>query len=367
MIDARWIAFAVTVGISGLSPQAAPPRPAPPPVAAPSAATGTLIVLNKAEASASLIDLALGKEVARVATGVGPHEVAVSADGRTAVVADYGEQQPGSTLTLFDVATAKKLKTIDLSPHRRPHGLAWLGEEARVLVTSETSQALLVVDLDAGKVDAVLSTKQQATHMVALSPKLDLAFTANIGSGSLTVLDLVGETSLGNVVTGAGCEGIDVTPDGRFVWTANRAADTVSVVDVATRTEIAELACPSFPIRAKVTPDGRHVLVSCAKSGDVALFDAKERTLVARLKTVAAPAPAAGDASTLGSDFAGSSAPVGILIHPDGRHAYVAHGNADAIGIVDLETRQPIGTLSAGRVPDGLGWTSIVVEAGARK
>lgn len=362
----------VLASVGALAWQAAPPPPAPPPPApapAPSTATGTLIVLNKAEASASLIDLALGKEVARVATGVGPHEVAVSADGRTAVVADYGEQQPGSTLTLFDVATAKKLKTIDLSPHRRPHGLAWLGEEARVLVTSETSQALLVIDLDAGKVDAVLSTKQQATHMVALSPKLDLAFTANIGSGSLTVLDLVGETSLGNVVTGAGCEGIDVTPDGLFVWTANRAADTVSVVDVATREEVAELPCASFPIRVKVTPDGRHVLVSCAKSGDVALFDAKERTLVARLKTVAAPAPAAGgaDQSTLGAEFAGSSAPIGILIHPDGRHAYIAHGNADAIGIVDLETRQPVGTLAAGKVPDGLGWSAIVVEASARR
>ena len=45
------------------------------------APAGTLVVLNKSEASASLIDLASGKEVARIAVGDGPHEAATSPDG----------------------------------------------------------------------------------------------------------------------------------------------------------------------------------------------------------------------------------------------------------------------------------------------
>ena len=49
--------------------------------------TGTLVVLNKAEASASLLDVATGHEIARLPTGDGPHEAAISPDGRTAVVA----------------------------------------------------------------------------------------------------------------------------------------------------------------------------------------------------------------------------------------------------------------------------------------
>ncbi len=48
--------------------------------------TGTLIVLNKDGASASLLDRATGKEFARLDTGTGPHEVAVSPDGTIAVV-----------------------------------------------------------------------------------------------------------------------------------------------------------------------------------------------------------------------------------------------------------------------------------------
>lgn len=288
--------------------------------------------------------------------------MSVSPDGLIAVVADYGDQQvAGSTLTLFDVVAAKVVKTLDLAPHRRPHGILWLGEEARVTVTSETSKALLLVDLEAGVVDAVIKTDHEASHMVAVAPACDPAYTANLGSGTISILDLVGATSLGDVKTGAGCEGIDVTPDGAFVWTANRAADTVSVVDALKRSVVATLPCPKFPIRCKVTPDGERVLVSCAQSGDVALFDAKERKLLARIAT-ALPRPAgATDPSTLGDDFAGSSVPIGILIHPDGKLAYVAHGNADVVSILDLETRRQGGTLATGKGPDGLGWSALTV------
>ena len=48
--------------------------------------SGTLVVLNKTEATASLIDLASGRVHATLPTGDGPHEAAVSPDGRTALV-----------------------------------------------------------------------------------------------------------------------------------------------------------------------------------------------------------------------------------------------------------------------------------------
>ena len=62
--------------------------------------TGTVVVLNKAEASASLLDAGTGRELAKVQVGSGPHEVAISPDGTTAVVANYGQRQPGNTLTV---------------------------------------------------------------------------------------------------------------------------------------------------------------------------------------------------------------------------------------------------------------------------
>src|SRR5689334_10520463 len=97
----------------------------------------TLIVANKAEATVSLIDLASGKVAATLPVGTGPHEVAVSPDGRLALIANYGTgQQPGSSLTLIDVPGAKVVKTIGLGEHLKPHGMAFLGND-RALVTSE--------------------------------------------------------------------------------------------------------------------------------------------------------------------------------------------------------------------------------------
>lgn len=69
-------------------------------------AAGTLVVANKAEATVSLVDVASGEVVATLPTGAGPHEVAVSPDGRTALVADYGGREPGRTLTVIDLTPA---------------------------------------------------------------------------------------------------------------------------------------------------------------------------------------------------------------------------------------------------------------------
>ena len=191
----------------------------------------TLIVANKAEATVSLIDLASGKIVATLPVGTGPHEVAVSPDGRLALIANYGTgAQPGSSLTLIDIPSAKVVKTIDLGEYRRPHGMAFIGND-RALVTSEANKALLEVDVAAGKVVRALPTGQEISHMVAVTPDGSRAFVANIRSGSITAFDLKEGKKIADVQTGAGAEGIAVTPDGRQVWVTNREADTVAVVD----------------------------------------------------------------------------------------------------------------------------------------
>src|SRR5262245_44985702 len=146
---------------------------------------GTLIVLNKADATASLIDLATGAVAATVPTGVGPHEAAVSPDGRLAVASNYGTREaPGSSLTVIDVPGATVARTIDLGEHRHPHGVAWLPDGKRVAVTAEESRALLLVNVPDGAVEAVIGTDQDVSHMVVVSPDGVRAYVASIGSGS---------------------------------------------------------------------------------------------------------------------------------------------------------------------------------------
>ena len=145
-----------------------------------------LLIGNKADDTLSFVDVRTLREIAKTTTGRGPHEVAVSPDGRLAVVADYGDQRPGSTLTILDLEKRVAARKVDLAPHQRPHGIVWLGEEMRVAVTSETSKALLIVDLEAGKVEKAIATGQDVSHMVALTPDQRFAITSNIGSGTTT-------------------------------------------------------------------------------------------------------------------------------------------------------------------------------------
>lgn len=321
---------------------------------------GTLIVLNKSDHTASLIDLQSRKEIATLPTGVAPHEVTVSPDGAWAVVANYGTgSQPGNSLTVLDLSAKKKLRDLNLGEYKRPHGITWAGKNT-VAVTVEANKALLLVDIQTGKVLQAIETDQNVSHMVVVSQDRSRAFVANIGSGSLTVIDLKENKRVRNIPTGAGAEGIDITPDGREVWVTNRGANTVSVVDAMTLDITATLYSESFPIRAKVTPDGKHVLVSNAQSGDVTVFDAKEKKEIRRVKMEFSPVVDA-DQRLFGNQFGTSPVPVGILIDPTGTFAFIANTQADVVTMIDLREWKITDRLIAGKEPDGLGFSKIKI------
>ncbi len=319
---------------------------------------GTLIVRNKAEAAVSVLDRDSGREVFKLPVGEGPHEVAVAPDGKTAVVANYGARTPGSTLTVLDLPTRSPVKTIDLGAFKRPHGIGFLPDGRRVAVTSEVKRALLLVDVRTGRIEKHFDTTQEISHMVALTPKADRAFVANIGSGSVSVLDLTTGKLPAVIQTGAGAEGIAVTPDGKEVWVANRGADTLSVIDAASLKIVETIPCKSFPIRIAFTPDGRFALVSNARSGEVAVFDTRSRKELRRIP-MRAKAKGDKDERLFGNRFGDSPVPVGLLIPPDGRHAYVANTNADLITVIDLKTWKVVDRFRAGKEPDGMGYSPL--------
>jgi len=315
---------------------------------------GTLIAVNKSEASASLLDLKTGKHVARIATGNAPHEVAVSPDGTTAVVGNYGDRrEPGRTLTVIDLRKQKAVKTIDLKAYHRPHGIVFLPNGTRVVVTCETERVLLIVNIETGEVEDAVETKARISHMVAVTPDASRAFVSSIGSGTITAIDLHERAFIKELEAGAGAEGIDVSPDGREVWVTNRSADTISIFNAQTLEKLDTLNCDSFPIRLKFTPDGKHALVSNARSGDVAIFDTARRELVKRL-SMKATAVEKKDDRLFGDTFDESPVPIGILVHPNGKRAYVANTNADIITVIDLEALEIVDRLTAGEEPDGL-------------
>ncbi|HKF45311.1 MAG TPA: cytochrome D1 domain-containing protein [Thermoanaerobaculia bacterium] len=316
-------------------------------------AADLLIILNKSDNTASILDAKTGTAKATVPVGKGPHEVEVLAGGKTAAVSNYGTREEGGrSLTLIDLDKGAAAGNIELPEGARPHGLRALAD-GRLLVTAEGLKELLVVDPKARRVAARIPTGKEVSHMVAAAPEGKMAFVANIGSGSVTVVDLAAGKAVKEIPTGQGAEGIAITPDGREVWVVNRAADTVSVINTKSLEITATINAPKFPIRVKITPDGKRALVSCAQSGDVAVFDTGSRKEIQRVSIDKEAVPGS-DARLFSNQFGKSPVPVGLLIAPDGKRAWVASTNADVVSAIDLGTLTVVGRLTAGKEPDGL-------------
>lgn len=311
------------------------------------AVAGTLIVLNKSGHEAALVDPVSLEVRATLPTGQGPHEVAVSPDGRRAYVADYGAYavfkegerpayEAGRTLTVLDLERRAVAATWDLGEYRSPHGIAVSRDGSRLWVTCEGNRAVLELDTKDGRVRSAWTTGQEVSHMLVPTPDERKLYVANIRSGSVTVIERA-SGALRSIPTGAGAEGLDVTPDGREVWVTNRGANTLSVVDVATDSIVATLdAGGEFPIRLKFTPDGRQAFVSNARSNAVAVFDARSREALGTIEV--------------------GRMPVGIQMTPDGSRAFVANTNDDLVTELDVARRAASRTFTTGREPDGMAW-----------
>lgn len=314
-----------------------------------------LLVCNKGAASLSIFDLATRREVAVVPTGIGPHEVAVAPDGRTAVVSDYGDRTPGHTLTVVDVLRGERLRTIELTRTEtsadgaeeaklvlRPHGVQFTNDHT-IVVTSESSRRLVQFDLTDGRALRSWTTPQGTMHMVALAGDGSRAFATSIRDGDLAVFDLRGDAAqpIAVVACGEGSEGLAVDPVRGEVWVGNRAANSLTIVDPATGTAVATLATADFPFRIAFPPRGGSALVSCAEGGEVQVFDTATRKLARSI-------PISGDGSEL------SPLPMGICTDRDGRFAYVACGRGEFVAVLDLREGKLIDRLPARAGPDGI-------------
>jgi YVTN family beta-propeller protein len=301
-------------------------------------AGGKLVVLNKEDATLVTIDPSTGKILGKVPTGEGPHEVAVSTDGKLAFAANYGAQTPGSTISVIDLAAMKEVRRFDVSPLRRPHGVFF--SDGKLYFTAEANRLIARYDPASNQIDWLLGTGQAGTHMVHVSGDGAKMFTANIGSDSITIIERGQNPQNWNetvVPVGKGPEGFDVTPDGRELWAAHSRDGGVSIVDLGEKKVIGTVdAGTKRSNRLKFSPDGKLALISDLDAGELVAVDAASRKVSKRL--------------ALGR------APEGILIPPGGTVAYVAVNGDNTIAVVDLKTLEVVRRIEPGRGPDGMAW-----------
>ena len=296
-----------------------------------------LLVLNKTDHNLAIVDLTTFAVVARVPVGTGPHEVVTSADGALAFAANYGDGSgAGQTISVIDLATQKELRRFDISPLRRPHGLAFA--DGRLYFTSETSRLVARYDPASNQIDWMIGTGQTGTHMVHATPDGRALYTANIGGNSISIIERGANPLQANVTSipvGRGPEGLDVSPNGKELWAAHSQDGAISVIDLAAKKVIATIdAKTKRSNRLKFTTDGLRVLISDLDAGDIVVLDATTRTVTSRLPVGASPE--------------------GILIDPDGTRAFLAVTGDNHIAVLDLKTMTITRRIQTGGGPDGM-------------
>ena len=299
-------------------------------------AKSVIAALNKGESTLALIDPVSMKVMAKVATGDSPHEVVLSSDGKTAYVANYGAQTPGSSISIIDVATAKEIRRVDLSPILRPHGLQFLA--GKLYFTSETNRLIARYDFAANKVDWIMGTGQNGSHMVVASSDQKRFYTANIGSDSITSFEFQNVPPAGSRIThiavGKQPEAIDLSPDGKEVWTGLNVDGAVDIVDTASNKQKERVNIGGRPYRVKFTPDGKSVICTMIAAKELLIIDAATRKELRRMKL--------------------ESVPMGIVFSADGKTAFVTVAEPDAVLKIDLEKMQITGRAISGSGPDGI-------------
>jgi YVTN family beta-propeller protein len=295
-----------------------------------------LLVVNKSSSTLSVVNPETRMEVKVIETGYAPHEVAVSRDGGLAYVTDYGTGgEPGNTITVVDLEALEAVGKISLAPHTRPHGIE-VASDGTLWVTTEGSAHVLQVDPAAGEILQAVETGQSVTHMVAVAEEAGRVVTANIGSGTATIVDPSTHSVVAHLETGAGAEGLTIHPDGRRAYVTNRSAGTLVEIDLENAVVARSMEVGDFPIRVKARPGGAELLVSNANGNEVVAVDPEEWKILRRLPVGAAP--------------------IGILITPDNQTAYVANTQDDKLTVIDLVNWAVAGEIVAGDEPDGMAW-----------
>jgi YVTN family beta-propeller protein len=323
-------------------------------------AADSLLVLSKGDLTLSIVDPSTMKVLAKMPSGPDPHEVVASSDGKFAYISNYGGGAY-NTITVVDLVAQKTITPpIDLGALRGPHGLMYVG--GKVWFTAEAAKVIGSWDPATQKIDLVLGTGQNRTHMLYVFDDLKRIITSNVSSATMTIIDKSaggrgrgpggppppggrgrggpqgapgGDWDEMNVPVGRGAEGFDV--HGQELWAANAQDGTISIIDLAAKKVVETLdADVKSANRLKFTPDGKTVFVSLLNGPDVSVFDAATRKLKKKI-------PVGHGAA-------------GIEMQPDGSRAFVACTPDSYVVIVNLKTLEQAGHLDAGKNPDGMAW-----------
>jgi DNA-binding beta-propeller fold protein YncE len=224
------------------------------------------------------------------------HELAFSADGRTAYGSIYGDGifgknvNPDRRIAVIDLPSRSLRDIIDLGAAVAPHGVM-MDVEGLLWCTGELAGSVFVIEPRSKKAERIAVG---TAHWLVVSHRHDKVFVSVKGN-ELAVIDRSRRAVADRIRLPHVVEGIAVTPDGGTVYVAAQTAAELYVVDAATHALRRTLAIDGANgavrqmRRVRVSPDGRRVVVSSNVDNHAAIYAGEPLTQIAAFATRKAP------------------------------------------------------------------------------
>ncbi|HMG87760.1 MAG TPA: cytochrome D1 domain-containing protein [Terracidiphilus sp.] len=302
-----------------------------------------LLVAEKGAQSLAIIDPASGTVLASVPEGgITGHEVIASADGKLAFVPIYGNSgvgkpgTDGTNIAVIDIAAQKVVGNIAFDHGIRPHCPMIGPKDGLLYVTTEIDKTITIIDPKTLKILSAIPTGQPESHMLVLSHDGRRAYTANVGPGTVSVIDIAARKVLKVIPISGNTQRIAISPDDKWVFTADQTKPQMAVIDTATSTVANWISMEGIGYGSAPTPDGRWLLVALPDQNKVAVIDL-------RTMQVAHTVPV-------------GNYPQELLARPDGKSAYVSCEHGNQVAEIDTTTWKVTRTISTRKDADGLAW-----------
>lgn len=309
------------------------------------ASRGLLLVANKGDQTIGLIDPVTGHEIATVKeSGFTVHELTVSPDGRTAYAPVYGNAGVGSpgtnghSIDVIDIPSRRIMRVMDLGQGLRPHCPRIGPKDGLLYVSTELADSITVILPATGKVVGSVPTGQSQSHMFAISPDGRRAYTANVGPGTVSVLDLSARKLLAIVPVAKQIQRIAISPDGRWVFTADQHQPRLAVIRTHDNKLVRWVPLPGIGYGTAPTLEGQNLLIAIINKNEVAVLSLRTMTI-----THVIPVP---------------HAPQEILVPPGGQVAYVSCSQTHQVAVLNLKNWKVEKLIPAGRDVDGMAWAA---------
>ena len=315
------------------------------PSAVSGASSGLLVVANKADHTLGIVDPAAGKQLAVVAEGgITGHEVIVSPNGKTAYVPIYGNSgvgKPGTdgeNVVAIDIASRAVVGNLNFGHGVRPHCPVFGPRNGLLYITTELDKTVTIIDPATFKIVGAVPTGQEESHMLAISHDGKRGYTANVGPGTVSVLDLDARKTIAIIPISKETQRISISPDDSMVFTSDQTKPQLAVIDTATNTVKNWVPLPGPGYGSSVARNGDWLVIAIQKTKQVAVVNLHTMKVD---HTIDVPA-----------------VPQETLLGPDDKIAYVSCDSSSQVAAIDTSTWKVVKLIDVGKGADGLAWAA---------